>query len=330
MLIRTVLDGRADRNRKHLYHTLLLAASWHANIADKEMFPLEVITVGEPPQRLIGFLQELGIRRVVSEPHPHDGFCPYSNKLLGIAYPAEDRILLLDNDVFILQEPVELLDLHPDGVYASIAGSNSVTPERWTLIQERLGISPRPLQWIPLLDEYWAVANGTSPVPVSLLFCNSGSIVAPPDPDIGIQWGKDIKDIADVFRDHPLRVKFVYGHDQAGFATLCGRIERFGVLPLPFNYRPPCYWLGKADFEAIRILHLTNLHAGTSNFPVDFEGSVRHYWDSHINAGIVRLAPKLPVEEVSRRIAISTHSFERIRATLETYELDRVARSCVV
>jgi len=330
MVIRTVFDARPKVGHKHLYHLLLLAASWHANIRDKRRFPLEVICVGKAHSGLVRYLEQLNISLVLASPHEHDAFSPYSNKILGIAEPSSDRkVLLVDNDVFFLGDPDDLGNGNPGLVAAAIAGSDSVTPKHWDLIREKLGLSPRLAGWTPIVKEWKALLGGSNIPVVPLLFCNSGVVLSPAGADFASLWSEDVKRIADLFANHPLRLPFVYGHDQAGFATACGRYKNFTLLPLRFNYRPPCFWLGKENVENICIMHLTSFYNSAKRFPLDIDREVSIYWNMRVISKILDIKHAIPASELHSRIKSAETCLLKIRSVINEYNLTELAQVCL-
>lgn len=325
------MDSRERSNQKHLYHILLLVCSWHANVVDKTRFPIEVITIGELSAPLIDCFSDLGVAHVESSPHPHTLFCPYCNKLLGAKEPLkDDRILLVDNDVVVLREPAELDTMSAECVAAAIAGRSKLTPEHWALIEQNLRLVPLKSSWLSLRDQFQAIVEKTPGKWVEPLYFNSGVILLPQASDFALLWETHCERIAGFFSDHPLRAKCVYlGVDQAALATACGAYGHFQSLPHRFNFRPPCFWLGKARFDEISITHLTTFLGGVKQFPIALVDSVHTFWNRRIDTPIESLKGKIPDTALDQRRETSARCREHIIEICKSYNLDSLTKKCL-
>src|SRR5262249_19823447 len=122
---RTVLDARSSASSTYLATTLLLAHSWAALGSSP---PLEVVTVGAAPARLLDALRELGAEVMPAQAHPLSPVSMYANKLLGLNASGDTAVLLVDNDVCFLDD---VSDLDGRSVRAAVDWKPRVSEAQW-------------------------------------------------------------------------------------------------------------------------------------------------------------------------------------------------------
>ena len=263
-LIRTVYDVSADKTAKGRFsaQVRLLAATWRYWVDDTAATPLEIVCVGGEAPDTVGALASLGVRLLTSARAPASVVGGTPNKLAGLLISNDEvPVLLIDNDCAFTGP----LTLPPTAkraeVMASIAGNAVVATAQWDVIADAVGARPRQQEWIPLVEECSAAAQQRTAQKNTNLYLNSGVVFVRQPQSFGTQWDRWIQKIAAVFEQHPLRSAAVCNEDQVGFAIAASGVEVFEVMPVQWNYRPPCFWLARAETESIRIVHLTAMRS---------------------------------------------------------------------
>jgi hypothetical protein len=249
--IRTVLDARPGKPRRHVLQTLLLAHSLEA-LGRSSM--LEVVAIGDPGSSLDDRLRELGVGVIASSPHPLDPVGPNPNKLLGLQQPSDTPVLLVDNDICFLDD---VGDLEGRTVRATFDGTAKVSDSQWSHIERATGLRPLSEQWIPMREALEAAKAGREPRTEQLLYLNAGVVWVSRPVEFEPIWSAHIDAIARAFDGNPETTFQVRGCDQAGFATAVATTWGFDVLPFDYNYLPMCFRFALS--ERPKILHLNKL-----------------------------------------------------------------------
>jgi hypothetical protein len=247
--------------------TLLLAHSWAVQGGST---PLEVITIGEAPSRLVARLRELGAEVTPADPHPLSPVSMYANKLLGLTAPGDTAVLLVDNDVCFL---ADVSDLDGRTVRAAVEYKPRISEAQWKRIEAAAGLRPVEMEWIPPKEEATAKAKGRPPQPVRQLYLNGGVVWVRYPAVFAATWAEHTLAIAAAFEGHPLCTYWVRGDDQAGLVTSVAEHGGFDLLPLAYNFQPWCirYGLGEP-----KILHLARV--GTVG-EVRFSRMLTEWWE---------------------------------------------------
>lgn len=320
MLIRTIFDARPSAGRKYALQTSLLAASWSHYVRYRSAHPLEVLVIGGMSPPLHDLLTNLGVAIIPVNPHPNDHASRLANKILGLLVEGEAPRLLVDNDTCFVGD----LDSHPAPggveIMAAPAGSPRVSSAQWQHIREHLGLRPLDLEWRPLQDEASGFQTGAPSRVCQGLYVNSGVVWTANPLELGRAWADNVKRIGDLFEGHPLESLSVRGDDQAGLAAAIGTHGKFAFLDDGLNYRPPCFWMGKRDRHAIRIVHMTDMHLAGLSPTCTVEEAIQKFWRDRVRSGLVAL------DDV-RRAALLQASEEilaRIRGVISAFQLDRI------
>ena len=297
--IRTVYDADADKRAGGRFsaQVRLLAATWQYWVEDPSATPLEIVCVGGEVPQVVRKLTSFGARLLVSARPPAARVGGTPNKLAGLLISDDDvPVLLIDNDCVF----TGTLMLPPGAprvdAMASIAGVSEVTPEQWEVIRQAVDAQPRQQEWIPLVEECAAISQQRQARMSTNLYLNSGVVFIKQPQAFGVRWDRWITRIASVFEQHPLRSAAVCNEDQVGFALAVSEAEAFGVMPVEWNYRPPCFWHGRATAESIRIVHMTGMRRYSMSAPLALGEMINHFWEDRV------LRPSGPAEglEMSR------------------------------
>jgi hypothetical protein len=247
--------------------TLLLVHSWALQGRSP---PLEVVTIGAAPSRLVAQLRELGAEVTPTKPHPVSPVSMYANKLLGLKASGDTAVLLLDNDVCFLDD---VSDLDGRAVRAAVEWKPRLSEAQWEWIAAAAGLKPPEIEWIPPKEEATAKAKGRPPQPVQQLYLNGGVVWVRNPVAFAATWAAHTAAIAEAFDGHPLCTHWVRGDDQASLTTAVAEHGGFDLLPLAYNFQPWCIRLGLGE---PKILHLARV--GTVEQP-RFSRMLTEWWE---------------------------------------------------
>jgi hypothetical protein len=275
--IRTVLDARPGSAPRFQLQTLALAHSWAAR---EKPLPLEVFVIGRAQQAVEERLEELGVRLVTVGPHPLDAISKTANKLVALTGRDGDPVLLVDNDVFVLDD---LPSPPNEEISATVATRPQVTPEQWEHVRHLLGLEPLERDWVPLHAELKARKLGRPPKAERRLYLSTAVVWIRDPAALEPLWASDIERIASAFDEHPLSTHRVNGCDQAGFAVAAAQ-RTVEILPAVYNYRPVCFRLGLSDPKILHFGELGSLKGGM----LPFSELLTAWWDRRILVPIRR------------------------------------------
>jgi hypothetical protein len=278
MKIYTVLDARPSAPPRYLLQTLLLAHSWAAQSGAP---PLKVMLIGTAPRPVQARLLDLGIELGSSPPHSLDVLSRTTNKLVALREADDGPVLLVDNDVFFLDD---LATLGGRGVSASVAGRARVTAAQWSHVKAATGLRPLADDATYPLDELKARTR-RAPKRNLGLYLNTGVVWIEQPAAFGSIWSASTAAIARAFEDHSLSSPWVrgWGSDQAGFAAAVAEQGDFSLLSRSYNLRPVCFRLGLPEHP--KILHLLKLGA---KGPAPFSKLLTAWWNRSIIKPIMR------------------------------------------
>lgn len=283
--IRTVYDVGADElaGGRFSAQVRLLAATWRYWVEDRAAIPLEIVCVGGRAPHAVSSLTSLGVLLVAAPRPPAAVVGGTPNKLAGLLNANGDvPVLLVDNDC-VFTGP---LGLPPHAnradVMASVAGIAEVEPAQWQAVTKAVGAGPRQQEWIPLVEECAAISRQRPPRTNTSLYLNSGVVFARQPWIFGARWDHWITTIATLFEKHPLRSAALCKEDQVGLAIAVSEAEAFGLMPVEWNYRPPCFWLARTDAESIRIVHMTAMHWRAQDMPRGLRAMIDRFWEERI------------------------------------------------
>lgn len=321
MRIRTVLDARPGVSKKYIWQTCLLAASWRHYMAAAS--PLDVLIIGEIPETVSKFLEALGVGLIPAQPHANDHISRTSNKLQGVAVDVgTEPVLLVDNDVCFVGDAKKLaMGTPPDvDVMASVAGNARVSDAQWEHIENQIGLKPLEYPWLALNDEFQSSLTGVLSRPRHALYLNGGVVWLRNPVAFGEMWARHIRLIAELFENHPLRDRNVCRSDQAGMATAIGVKGGFAMLPVEYNYRPHCFWMGRSRPDEVKIIHMTNMNMAGIDSLNTIEKMMRLFWKE-------RVYQKIPHSPTDRRKALMDGAdsiLRKICVLISEYNLNKI------
>lgn len=314
-----MLDVRSASS-KHIYQLLLLAASWHRHV--RHTAALEVLVIGNAAADLLEFLCSLKAQVKAVPPDPNDRWCKTSNTITGACEPAEQRILLVDNDIVFWGPLRELCKYDRDYVYGAVAGSSRINSAQWLHITSELGFAPLQSARATLKELLRASADPKyTPRTMNEVYVNGGVLLLPINTDFGLAWRHCVGEIADVFHHHPLRSKSVSGSNMAGLAMAIAAHGKFRWLDDRLNYRPKCFALGLEGQERIEIVHMTGFDAAH----VTVSARIDDYYQTKIYPLFRALASSVPKAELDKRLCVATTFKEELMSLIECYDLDVLA-----
>ncbi len=320
LCIRTVLDAR-NPSTKYMFQVLLLAASWHKST--RSTAPLEVLIIGDAPDAMLRFLESIGARCKAVAPDPNDQFSATSNTITGCFDTDGQRILLVDNDVVFRGDLSELSSVDSQLFMGSIAGTRRVLDAQWKAIEERFGFGPLPATkpWLKELVRV-QVEPDKRPTPLGNVYVNGGVLLLPAGEEFGTKWRHYVREIAELFHNHPLRSGSVYGSNMAGLAMAIAAHANFEWLNERYNYRCDCFALGLEQPERIEIVHLTGLadsHRSVCK-------RVEDYWQKKMLARFNEVQAALSEVEKQKRLTVIENFRCELLSLIDEYELEQWAR----
>lgn len=321
LCIRTVFDARS-RSTKHLYQLLLLSASWHKTV--RKTAPMEVMIVGSAPDQLFEFLRKLDIQWLSVPADSNDSFSRTSNTIIGARDKAGYRILLVDNDVVFLGDLSELAQVAPDICMGAVAGSERVDSRRWQVIEDHFGVSLLPSTQVPLSEHVRHQINAKhTPRPLRNVYVNGGVILIPTGVNFETSWRRYVREIAQLFGNHPLRSECVYGSNMAALAMAITHHGNFQWLDLKYNYRPDCFALNMSSFPEIQIAHLT----GVDDSHRSLGGRIDAFWKEKMVPRFSRANPGIAGHALENALTEANSLRTHLHALVDEYDLDQWAAS---
>ncbi|MGB6228659.1 MAG: hypothetical protein WBF53_00850 [Litorimonas sp.] len=325
MLIRTVLDCRPSLG-KFYCSLLLLAASWADRV--RPHHGLEVVITGTPPRPLLAFLEAVGAHWRIAEPDPGLAFVPTGNTLLG-GMPSEtgERILLVDNDLYLMGDLNDLAAVDPDVVAGVPSGHPRVTAEQWRIIESDLGLPTHRNGWDARGVELANRLNGRDrPTRFARTYINGGVLLLPRDGAFVDRWRAHIVAIADRFRGTAMDTRAVCGSNMAGLATAVGAHERFQWLGEEYNYRHLHVLLDILPVETVSILHLTgDPRQDEAIDPSRYVSQyVELYWTNRVIRRLENHPDRFGATAAARVRETVAQLSESMLGTVRTHDLDGV------
>lgn len=330
MLIRSVLDCRPDQP-KYMCCTLLLVASWLRHVAGTAK--LEIIVLGHPPAALTGFFDNVGVQWQITDADPALDFFGTGNTLLGAQqHGTDDRILLVDNDVYFRADIRELSDIPDTRMAGARAGNVRVRPEQWAEIGKALGLAPLNQPWTIIRSQVAALKDPDAPLQQDPLTYVNGGVLLLPKGDTFVQtWRAHIIRIADHFRDHPLKSAAVVASNMAGLATAIGDHGDFEWLSDGMNYRHRMLLLNELPLEQIKMLHMTGHPKTQETLPVQgyVSAHVAQYWNSRVLMDLRSLEAAHGARAYATAMANVQAVMQEMQSTIGEYNLDQVMQGAL-
>ncbi len=320
MLIRTVSDFRSNKP-KYLIHTALLAASWHRYA--RNCAPLEIFSIGKMPASLKSFLSSINVVVRDSSAGPNDSFSKTSNTIQGAEAKFGHQILLIDNDV-VFTGPIEpLLDLPKDKIYGAVSGNNRVSPSRWRIIQDDLGMKLLQAETMPINESFRVLIDQNHGAQKLIyVYVNGGVLLFPPEFDFKSTWESHQSTIRYHFINHPLKHHCVCTSNMAALATTIGAYGKFDWLPNAYNYRHKCFGLGLCKIDDIRMIHMTGGIKGSGVYSTS--AWINTYWRKKMTAGFGDLKRAIKKSQFTERLSIAMNIRDNVLETVKSYGLDEL------
>ncbi len=300
MNIRTVFDTRTNVQTVKYYTTiLLLAASWHKYLSKNTN--LEILHIGKLPIQYEHFFKSLDIQCTEVSPNINSSHAKTTN-CIEAATPSDKRLLMVDNDVVFMDELSSLKSIPEDHIAASYTGTLWVSDEQWNIIRQelKLPVLTTTADISPLKELYWQQQTPTYQITKSdVVYVNAGVLVIPAKLNLKSIWERDVKLIADYFKNHELKSRGVYSSCQAGLATAIGAYKKFCWFPIIYNYRSICFVLGMNNQEDIKIMHVAGDIKGTPTMS-SFEWVIQ-FWQEKMYDKLDTLCNMIDKHEYDRR-----------------------------
>ena len=274
-----VADFRSGRSESFAPRTLLFLAMWMEHAGAAREWPLHLVGIGEPPEVVRSLAARAGARVSVTAPWPYEGRGTL-NKLRGLQLPGDtDRILLLDADVYALDDPSSITTLG-DGLALAPCIVPRVPQAQWQQLFEALGV-PLPTARIPCIQaevggpptHKLLYEDQLRDMPAMLPYYNAGVILAPRDCGLLAGWERFVLDARDALGEDRW-LKVVDG-DQTALVPAVELLRARGLalarLPWALHASDAMLYSGACSVRELKLFHAFGLFRRMSARGLDIE-----------------------------------------------------------
>jgi hypothetical protein len=276
--------------------------------------------VGKAPANVYARLQDLGATLIAAPPDPLVSMMKWANKLIALKEPSDAPVLLVDNDICFLDDPVKL---EGRKVRASVFGTAWVKDAEWAHIAAVTGLRPPALEWVSPQSQLEARLERRPPRSNHDLYLNGGVVWVRQPADFATIWARHMVSISEAFEGHPPNDRRLGRNDQLALSTAAAEFGGFDLLPLACNYRPICFRLGLPE---PKFLHLPKLCRDLKRLRVSdlpLSRAVAAYWERLIVEPIKaeNSASEVAVQLVDKALAIRDRVLRIVRdAGLDSFQ----------